>query len=86
MHVNRNVAWIAAAVVFAALPLPFLVYFTGMQTLGPYAGGGALRFFAEFWADVARLRPGAWLLLLGPAVLVLLWRMLVEYAWGGSGR
>lgn len=86
MHLKRHMAWIVATLAFAALALPFLVYYTGLATFGPYAGGGPMRFFGDYFADLARLRPGAWLLLLGPAMLVLVWRVLVAYAWPRSGH
>jgi hypothetical protein len=85
MHLKRHFAWLAAALAFAAGLLPLLVYHTGLRTLGPYAGGGTGQFFADFYADLAGLRPGAWLLLLGPAAMVLVWRVLVAYAWPRSG-
>jgi hypothetical protein len=85
MAINRHAAWIAAAALFSAAVLPFLVYYTGTVTLGPYHGGAG-RFYADFYADLARLRPGSWLLLLGPVVLVIAWRTLVAYAWGRSGK
>lgn len=81
MHLKRHAAWIIAALAFAALVLPFLVYFTGLQTFGLYSGGGALEFLGDFYSDLGRRRPGAWLLLLGPAALVAVWRLLVAYAW-----
>lgn len=84
MQSKRHAAWIVAALAFAALVLPFLVYYTGLQTLGAYAGGGAAGFFGDFYADLGRLRPGAWLLLLGPPALVAAWRVLVAFAWPRS--
>jgi hypothetical protein len=81
MHLRRHLAWIIAALLFGAAVLPFLVYYTGTLTLGPYSGGGPLQFFAAFLADLIRLRGAAWLLLLGPATLVVIWRLLVAYAW-----
>ena len=86
MRLKRHLAWVAAALVFAAAVLPFLVYYTGTTTLGPYSAGGPLQFLADFYGDVGRLRPGAWLLLLGPATLVIFWRLLVAYAWDRPGR
>jgi len=86
MQLKRHAAWIAAALAFAALVLPFLVYLTGTRTLGAYAGGGPLEFAANFYVDLAHLRAGPWLLLLGPATLVLLWRVLVAYAWPRAGQ
>lgn len=86
MQLQRHLSWVAAALLFAAAVLPFLVYYTGTATLGPYAGGGPLQFLADFYRDVGRLRLGAWLLLLGPATLVIVWRVLVAYAWDRAGR
>jgi hypothetical protein len=86
MQFKRHVAWVAAALFFAGAVLPLLVYYTGVRTLGPYAGGGPLQFLLDFYADVGRLRAGAWLLLLGPATLVIVWRVLVAYASNRAGR
>ena len=85
MGLRRHLAWVAAALMFAAVVLPFLVYLTGESTLGEYAQGGAARFMGDFYADLGRLRPVAWTLLLGPVVLVTVWRMLVAYAWPRTG-
>jgi hypothetical protein len=85
MHLKRHFAWVVAALVFAALALPFLVYLTGLKVLGAYAGGGAIQFLGDFYADLGRLQPGAWLLLLGPVMLVVIWRLLVAYAWPETG-
>ena len=86
MQFKRHLAWVAAALVFAGAILPFLVYYTGVRTLGPYAGGGPLQFLLDFYADVGRFRTGAWLLLLGPATLVAFWRVLVAYLWPRQER
>jgi hypothetical protein len=81
MRLNRNLLWPAAALLFAAAVLPFLVYYTGTQTLGPYSNGGPLQFVADFYASLAHFRGAAWTLLLGPAALVVFWRILVVSAW-----
>lgn len=86
MRLNRNLFWPAAALLFGALVLPFLVYYTGTQTLGAYSNGGPLRFVGDFYVSLAHLRGAAWTLLLGPAVLVIFWRALVRYAWPGKAR
>jgi len=86
MNLSRHVAWIVVAALFAALALPPLVYYTGTATLGPYANGGLSQFLAQFWADVLSLRMNAWILLLGPVVLVTVWRIVVAYAWPAPGR
>lgn len=81
MSLKRHMPWLIAALGFGAAVLPFLVYYTGTATLGPYANGGPGRFLADFYADLGRLRGSAWALLLGPAALVAVWRVLVAYAW-----
>lgn len=81
MSHRRHLPWLVAALAFGALVLPILVYYTGTVTLGPYARGGPGDFLRDYLADLVRLRGSAWALLLGPAGLVLVWRMLVAYAW-----
>lgn len=81
MALKRHLAWLAVALIFAAAVLPFLVYYTGTQTLGPYANGGPLRFLGDFYASLAHLQGAAWTLLLGPVALVFVWRVLVAFAW-----
>ena len=45
---GRHARWLLAALLFGALVLPMLVYFTGALTLGPYARGGPLQVLADF--------------------------------------
>ena len=40
MKFRRDLLWLLAALLFGLLVLPFLVYFTGAATLGPYSSGG----------------------------------------------
>lgn len=75
---GRHARWLLAALLFGALVLPVLVYFTGVLTLGPYARGGPLQFLADFYADLARLRAASWVLLLGPVALIAVWRLARE--------
>ena len=84
MGAARIVRWLVAALLFGALLLPFLVYYTGVLTLGPYAHGGPLGFYGDFLADLARLHLSAWSLLLGPATLVLAWRLAARYVRAGK--
>ena len=56
MNVRRNAGWLVAALLFGALLLPFLVYYTGTMTLGPYSHGGPLGFYGDFLASLARLQ------------------------------
>lgn len=89
MSLRGHVTWVVTIAVVAAVTLPVLVFYTGQATLGPYAGGGLGDFLGDYLADLARLRPGAWTLLLGPVAMVTAWRVIVALAWtrrlaGGS--
>lgn len=86
MQLKRHLAWLAAALLFAATVLPFLVYFTGTQTLGPYSNGGPMQFIRDFYISLARLQGAAWTLLLGPIAVVACWRGVVALAWPRQGQ
>lgn len=86
MSLKRHVAWLVVAAVFAIVALPVLVFYTGTTTLGPYVHGGLGAFLADYLADLARLSPGAWVLLLGPVALVAAWRAIVALAWPRAGQ
>ena len=80
MESRHHLRWVIAALLFGALALPYLVYATGLRVLGPYEGGVA-SFYANYLADLAALRPAAWTLALGPALLTATWRGLVGWSW-----
>lgn len=84
MRMRGHLIWIVAVAVVTAVALPVLVFYTGQATLGPYAGGGLREFGADYLADLARFRPGAWTLLLGPVALVAAWRLVVAIGWPGD--
>jgi len=86
MSLKRHLAWVGVVAVIAAVTLPVAVFYTGTATLGPYARGGLGQFVADYLADLARLRTGAWVLLLGPVALVVAWRIIVALAWPRTGR
>jgi len=80
MNFRRDGIWLCAALVFGALVLPWLVYFTGITLLGPYAHGGPGAFVGDFLADLARLRWFSWALALGPLAVVAIWRAFLRLA------
>lgn len=84
MSLRGHLTWVVTVAVAAAVAMPVLVFYTGQATLGPYAGGGLGEFVAAYLADLARLRAGAWTLLLGPVALVAAWRLIVAIAWPRS--
>jgi hypothetical protein len=75
MNLRRDALWLLAALLFGLFVLPFLVHATGSRVLGPYAGGSAGAFLADYFASLAALRWHAWALALGPPLLVLCWRL-----------
>lgn len=82
MSSKRDLAWLAVALGVGLVALPWIVYFTGNALFGPYANGGAGRFFADFLGDLARLRIHAWTIALGPLLAVALWRLLTRLGAG----
>jgi hypothetical protein len=76
MDAKRDLLWLLAALAFGALLLPFLIYQTGALTLGPYSRGGAGIFYRDFLGSLGAFEWPAWLLLLGPALIVVFWRIL----------
>jgi hypothetical protein len=84
MKSRHTLRWILAALVFGIAVLPYLVYLTGVRTLGPYGPGGVEAFYGMFLRDLAQLRPAALTLALGPAAMVLAWRLVTAYAWAGD--
>jgi hypothetical protein len=54
---------------FGLVVLPFLVYFAGAATLGPYEGGLGT-FLVKLYGDLIRLTPAALGLTFGPYALI----------------
>jgi len=67
------------ALVLAGLVLlPPLIYMVGTLLLGPYTGGGHLgSFYGDLFRDLGQGSPQAWLLVLGPLVLVEAGRLIL---------
>jgi hypothetical protein len=73
-------AWLAIGL-FA---LPAAIYFVGVLMLGPYKpGAGLAQFYTDFFGDLAEPTLRAWILALGPLVLITLMRLIF---WGVPAR
>jgi hypothetical protein len=81
MKFRRDLLWLLAALLFGLLVLPFLVYFTGAATLGPYSSDGPWGFYRDFWSDLVHLSGSAMTLAFGPLAITLVWRLLVFILW-----
>ena len=56
--------------------VPFLVYLGGTLLAGPYEGErGITGLLSDVWGDALSGSPSAWLLLLGPVLLAIIWRV-----------
>jgi hypothetical protein len=63
------------------LLLPIAAYVAGTRLIAPYEGPhGLSSFFGAIYADAARAQPLALALILGPAVVVVIWKMH-RWAW-----
>jgi hypothetical protein len=62
---------------FGLLAMPFLIYFAGVLTLGPYEGG-LLSFLGSLLAAFFTLKLTAWLLVFGPYLLFTAVRFLTR--------
>jgi hypothetical protein len=68
-----NSAWLGAGLFL----MPAIIYFVGASLLGPYREGSGLgRFYGDFFSDLAEPSMRAWILALGPLLLVSLIRAL----------
>lgn len=57
--------------------VPALIYWVGTSALGPYGDKATLSdFYGAFFADLASGAPRAWLIALGPLLLISLVRVL----------
>lgn len=62
---------------FGLFAMPAMVYGVGVLLLGPYGERAhAGRFYGDFLGDLAAGSPRAWLLLLGPLIMISLIRLI----------
>jgi len=72
---NREARVLFGALIFGAVGLPLLVWLSGRTLLGPYANGGMFAILGDFFALLQTGSIAAWILLLGPYVLLGLLRV-----------
>jgi hypothetical protein len=74
------------ALVAGLLFLPVAAYVAGTHVIAPYEGQhGIASFFGTVYADAARARPLAVSLLLGPVLVVAIWK-LNAWVWRRTAR
>jgi hypothetical protein len=75
LTLNREARLLAGSLIFSAVVLPLIVWLTGRALLGPYANGGMFAILGDFFALLQTGSIAAWVLLLGPYVLLGLLRI-----------
>lgn len=75
LTLNREARVLLGALIFGAVGLPLLVWLSGRTLLGPYANGGMFAILGDFFALLQSGSIAAWVLLLGPYVLLGLLRI-----------
>jgi hypothetical protein len=70
MTLNREARLLLGAALFGALAVPALIWITGRIMLGPYANGGMLAMFDDFFSQLFSGSLPAWIVLVAPYVLL----------------
>lgn len=82
---RRRLPWfLGALVLFGLLLLPAVIYLGGMLMLGGFEGASLLGQYGSLYRGLVHASPAAWLVVLGPAMLLLLWHGLVAW-WRRAG-
>ena len=63
------------ALLFGLLVMPALIYVAGYFVLKPYANGGLIALYIDYFKGLFQLRPSCWIALAGPLVFLSLFRM-----------
>ena len=77
LRMRRELRYLALLAGFGLLVMPFLIYWAGVISLGPYEGG-LTAFLGSLYRAFFALEPSAWALLAGPYVLFWVLRLLTR--------
>jgi len=81
MNWKRELTIASALLAGGLFVIPVGVYLVGQRFFGEYADGGVLTLAERIWSDFLTLRPAAWVLVLGPYLIVLLLRGIRRLWW-----
>ncbi len=82
-RVRREILLFGPALLFGLIVVPLLVWAVGTRILGPYTRGTEphdrpLALMGDYFAGLAHGLPVFWLVALGPAVILLIFRVLLR--------
>lgn len=81
--VIKQISIAVAALVLGFAVLPILIYFAGSALLGPYEGASLGTSFRSIYRGLGDGSIAAWIVVLGPYALLLLFKALL--AWWRTG-
>jgi hypothetical protein len=81
---RRELGILALLCAFGLVVMPFLIYFAGVLTLGPYEGG-LLAFLGSLYLAFFTATRSAWLLVFGPYLIFTAVRLLTRPMRRGAG-
>ena len=77
---GRRLGWIlGGGVLFGLLLLPAVIYLAGITVLGSYEGAGLFHLYGSIYRGLAQGNLASWGVVLGPALLILLFRGLLAW-------
>ncbi len=79
LSLRGDLVWAVAAIATGVLIVPPLVWFTGLLVIGPYANGGLWALLMDMNAALQQGSLAAWITLLAPLALVLIWRLSLRW-------
>ena len=79
LSLRGDLGWALAALATGVLIVPPLVWFTGLVVIGPYANGGLWAMLMDMTAALQAGSRAAWVTLLAPLALVLIWRLSLRW-------
>lgn len=75
---EQELIWLLATLLAGVVVLPALTYLVGSHVFGAYqTGGGLVAFYRAFSRDLADAHLNAWIVALGPLLLVYMLRLIL---------
>lgn len=79
LSLRGDLLWSLLALAVGVILLPPLIWITGLTIIGPYANGGLWAMLTDMIAALQQGSKAAWLTLLAPLALVVIWRTSLRW-------